>query len=318
VPNLSFCRDHAVSGNAVGSYHALNLAIHLLAGLTLFRHSAADPRAPALREKFGHDAPGWRWSWALLWTVHPLQTEAVTYVVQRPSPLMPVSILLTPVWFHPGDRRKARENPWLAVSMAACWLGMATKEVMVSAPLMIWLTTGPGAGSFREAWRRRRVIMPGSPDRGCAGGAGWPARAGIEAGRSASASGRLVDHALTQFRAGPLPATGPSGPTRWSSTMNLQGGPARGDRARHDGGGTAARRHAGRNLAPFPAGLLGAWFFALLAPSSLMPQMIQHHFRASHYLPLAAVLAASVLGLHALLGRRALLLGAAGAVACGF
>jgi hypothetical protein len=34
--NLSFALNYAVGGPSVGSYHALNVAIHLLAGLTLF------------------------------------------------------------------------------------------------------------------------------------------------------------------------------------------------------------------------------------------------------------------------------------------
>src|ERR1035438_8655034 len=36
VLNLSLAANYAVSGTAVGSYHAVNLATHILAGLTLF------------------------------------------------------------------------------------------------------------------------------------------------------------------------------------------------------------------------------------------------------------------------------------------
>ncbi len=46
---------------------------------------------------------------------------------------------------------------WLLVAAIACWCGMATKEVMVSAPLMVLLYDRTfGAGNFREAWQRRR------------------------------------------------------------------------------------------------------------------------------------------------------------------
>jgi protein O-mannosyl-transferase len=50
----------------------------------------------------------------------------------------------------------ARAIFWYAASMLACLLGMASKEVMVSAPLMVLLYDRTFcAGSFREAWRRR-------------------------------------------------------------------------------------------------------------------------------------------------------------------
>src|ERR1039458_7072843 len=46
---------------------------------------------------------------------------------------------------------------WMLASVGACLLGMFTKEVMVSAPLMVLLYDRTFlAGTFREAWRRRR------------------------------------------------------------------------------------------------------------------------------------------------------------------
>ena len=43
--------------------------------------------------------------------------------------------------------------------MLACLLGMASKEVMVSAPLIVLLYDRAFlAGSFREAWRRRYAV----------------------------------------------------------------------------------------------------------------------------------------------------------------
>src|ERR1700678_574825 len=48
---------------------------------------------------------------------------------------------------------------WAFVSVAACLLGMATKEVMATAPFVALLFDRAFiAGSFREAWRRRRAL----------------------------------------------------------------------------------------------------------------------------------------------------------------
>ncbi len=51
---------------------------------------------------------------------------------------------------------------WYIGSVSACLLGMSTKEVMVSAPVMVLLYDRTFcAGSFREAWRRRHALYLG-------------------------------------------------------------------------------------------------------------------------------------------------------------
>ena len=71
--NLTLAINYAWGGlNPVG-YHVVNLVIHLLAALTLF----GVVRRTASRSTL------FAFAVALLWTVHPLQTESVSYVVQR-------------------------------------------------------------------------------------------------------------------------------------------------------------------------------------------------------------------------------------------
>jgi tetratricopeptide (TPR) repeat protein len=89
---------------------------------------------------------------ALLWAVHPLQTEAVTYLSQRVESLMGLFYLCSIYCFirYAELSQSLAKNlvtakpafgpaPWAALSVLACLLGMATKEVMVTAPCMIFL-----------------------------------------------------------------------------------------------------------------------------------------------------------------------------------
>ena len=93
---------------------------------------------------------------ALLWAVHPLQTESVTYIAQRAESLMGLFFLLTLYCFIRGAQ-SGKATSWHAASVLACLLGMATKEVVLSAPLLVLLYDRAFlAGSFREAWLRRR------------------------------------------------------------------------------------------------------------------------------------------------------------------
>ena len=87
--------------------------------------------------------------------LHPLQTEAVTYVVQRTEALVGLFYLLV---LYCVIRGATSRRPIVLVprGRAACVLGMATKEVMATAPLLVLLYDRTFlAGSFREAWRRR-------------------------------------------------------------------------------------------------------------------------------------------------------------------
>ena len=158
VLNLSLALDYAVSGTAVWSYHATNLLIHVLAGLTLFGIVRR-----TLGRRAAASAPQVAFCAALLWTLHPLLTESVTYVVQRAESLMGLFYLLT---LYGVIRGAASEGPggrrWYALSLCACLAGMGTKEVMATAPLVVLLYDRTFlAGSFAGAWRRRRWVYCG-------------------------------------------------------------------------------------------------------------------------------------------------------------
>ena len=155
IINLSLAFNYALGGCRVWGYHALNLIIHVLAALTLFGIVRRTLLRPVFRGHFDAAADGLALSAAVLWTVHPLQTESVTYIVQRAESIMGLFYLLTLYCFI-----RAAESPrpraWYGLCLSACALGMASKEVMASAPLMVMLFDRTFvSGSLREAWRRR-------------------------------------------------------------------------------------------------------------------------------------------------------------------
>ena len=79
----------------------MNLAIHVLAAWTLFGRRAADaPPAAAARNGSARPPRRWPWSSALLWMIHPLQTESVTYVIQRTEALVGLFYLLDALLRH--------------------------------------------------------------------------------------------------------------------------------------------------------------------------------------------------------------------------
>lgn len=177
VVNLSLAINYALGGLNVWGYHAFNMAVHILAGLTLFglvrrtllsipdcagRHIRAKRRHVRLESKrspavFSHPRST---AWlalvvSVIWVVHPLQTQSVTYLIQRGESLMGLFYLLTLYCVIRGSD-SPRRRFWYLCAIIACALGMGSNAVMVTAPVMVALYDRVFlAGSFRDALRRR-------------------------------------------------------------------------------------------------------------------------------------------------------------------
>ncbi len=357
IVNFSLAVNYAFGGLDVTGYHAFNLLVHTLAALTLFgvvRRTLACGRGaltPHLSRSRGEGTPPTvlALAVALLWALHPLQTESVTYVSQRAESLMGLFYLLTLYCFvrstdETGERQKARggersqesgarrqekqsgvrplaSSLWSLASISACFLGMASKEVMVSAPLMVLLYDRTFvAGTFREAWAKRRLFYVSLA-------ATWILLGYLVAtthGRGGSA-GFGIDitwwpYALTQFGA-------------IMHYLRLSFWP---DLLVFDYGTPLATQ--AMEIVPYammvlllvigtilalwrrPAvGFWGCWFFAILAPtSSVVPVATQTMAEHRMYLALAPLVVLVVLGLYSWLGRRSAVVFLALAVGLGW
>ena len=76
-------------------YHLVNLLIHITAALLLFGIVRRTLDLPQFRVRYEHRGIWLALTVALIWLVHPLQTESVTYLVQRAESLMGMLYLLT-------------------------------------------------------------------------------------------------------------------------------------------------------------------------------------------------------------------------------
>jgi len=298
VLNLSLALDHAWGGLDVRGYHIVNLAIHLLAGLTLFGIVRRTLAAGNALRSGGLPPTVFALSVAVIWLVHPLQTESVTYIVQRAESLMGLFYLLTLYCFirHAESEYGGRWAGCFCV--LTCLLGMATKEVMVSAPVIVLLYDRTFVtGRFGAAWRRHgrlhlalastwivlAILALASPGRGGSSGLdvgiGWWSYVSTQFPvilrylRLAVWPGSLV------FDYGPEPVP-PAAELVPAAALIL-------------GLAATAAAAAWRKS---PWGFLGVCVFAILAPTSLVPGVLQMSAEHRMYLPLAAVAIAGVSG----------------------
>jgi len=158
--NFSFAVNYALGHlNPVG-YHLVNLAFHVLCGLLVFgivrrtlqfafrpKPEATTPRPEATNLGFAA---------ALLWTLHPLNTEAVNYLTQRTELMMAFCYLLT--LYASIRARSSTPRAWHSIAVASCVAGMACKESMVTAPVVVVLydivfVFGSPRKALGERWR---------------------------------------------------------------------------------------------------------------------------------------------------------------------
>lgn len=159
--NLSLAVNYAISGRKVWSYHALNLLVHILAALTLWGVVRRTLLLPAMPTHLRKAADWLATAAALFWGLHPLTTAAVTYIVQRAESITGLFYLLTLYCVIRGWCSR-RPSLWSAAAVAAAALGMVSKEVMATAPLVVLLYDRTLlSGSFRQAVRRRWGLYAG-------------------------------------------------------------------------------------------------------------------------------------------------------------
>jgi tetratricopeptide (TPR) repeat protein/hypothetical membrane protein len=138
---LSMAISFALHGRNPAAYRATNLAIHLLNALLLMlvlRRLLARWPDLGLNEPLKAAAAG---SVSLLWSVHPLQSEAVSYISQRTELIVGFCYLATLYSaMRAMDANSRRETrAWSGLALFACVVGAFTKEVIATVPVAVLL-----------------------------------------------------------------------------------------------------------------------------------------------------------------------------------
>ena len=154
--NFSLAINYRLDGLNPLGYHIFNIILHVLSALLLFGIVRRTILLDFFQNQFQVASASLALAAALLWAVHPLQTESVAYTTQRTElmvGLFYLATLYTSLRYWSASSSLSRKS-WLALATLACLGGMASKEVMVTAPLIVLLFERTFlAGSFRRAWQ---------------------------------------------------------------------------------------------------------------------------------------------------------------------
>ena len=160
IPNLTFAFNYYFNGMKLKGYHLVNLFIHLLAGVALFYFLKLTLRLSPQSQSSLSNSSIIPFVAALLWSVHPLQIQSVTYIYQRMNSLAALFFLLSLIFYVLGRHQKKPPKKYgLFITSALCaLLGIASKEQVVVLPLIIVLYEWYFFQDMRTAWLKQHKI----------------------------------------------------------------------------------------------------------------------------------------------------------------
>jgi len=329
VTVLTFALNRRWAGLDVVPYHLTNLALHLLTVSLVYAFTRSTLR------RAGYLRPtGMALAITGLFALHPLHSEAVTYIVQRGECLASLLYLAALLLLLRAEERgfTLRGVAASCGAFIAFALGVGSKLVAITMPAAYllhaaWFDRG-GDGVSRRSWARRRALA--APFLIAAGATGFLFLSVLTGSRSAGfqvAPGPWR-YFLTELRAIVTYLrllAWPAGQSidhtfPWSSGFDVRTALSAVAVAVLLAGAVALRalaaRKASREGAPGRVASFGVlWFFLLLAPTSTIVPLVDPLVEHRTYLASWGVLTAAVVGadvaLRRIAGVRAARFGAA-------
>ncbi|HET8759979.1 MAG TPA: tetratricopeptide repeat protein [Nitrospiria bacterium] len=140
VASSTFALNYYWGGHEVFGYHMVNVAIHLAAALAWYAFLVIALGLPRAQPLFQNREAAAALAATLLWAIHPVQTQAVSYVVQRMTTLASLFYVLALVAYLKGRLSAGmRRWVWWAIALASAALALGSKENAATLPVAVLL-----------------------------------------------------------------------------------------------------------------------------------------------------------------------------------
>jgi hypothetical protein len=164
LPGLTLLFNYAVGGVDPFGYHVFNLCVHLLATLGVFALTGTLCRAPRLRDTAPARHPlATATAAALIFACHPLQTQAITYIIQRSASMAALFYIWSIVWYVRARNRQSGTEagsapPAFALAGLLAICAVLSKENSLTLPLAALFTEWAAFGRLPS----RRLLLRGA------------------------------------------------------------------------------------------------------------------------------------------------------------
>ena len=166
VAQISFALDYYFHAYRLPGYHIVNIIIHLLTGLFLFfllRDTLQITKTKSLSPLVSDNVNVSVLAFAavLVWLVHPLQTQSVTYIVQRMNSMAAMFYVLSMLCYVRGRLTQEKTNRWILFSscIISGVLAVGSKEIAATLPFFILLYEWYFFSNLDTTWLRRNLLV---------------------------------------------------------------------------------------------------------------------------------------------------------------
>lgn len=160
IPCLTFALNYYFDGLNVRGFHAVNILIHFLTAYFLYLSILTLLNSPKLKNKYKDSEFFIAFLSALLWAVNPIQTQAVTYIVQRMAS-MAAMFFIVGIFFYIKARITVnkRKRMLLFLSCVLSFMaGIASKENAILLPFSLVILEFTFFQDFRRPKTKKMFI----------------------------------------------------------------------------------------------------------------------------------------------------------------
>jgi len=143
ITNLSFGFNYHFHQLNVFGYHLVNISIHIISSILVFYFILLIFSTPGMRgEDISRHSGLVAFFSALVFLAHPIQTQAVTYIVQRATSLATLFYLASLIFYIKSrllEQRPVAGNIYYPASLIMAVMAMFTKEIAATLPFTVFL-----------------------------------------------------------------------------------------------------------------------------------------------------------------------------------
>lgn len=158
VGNISFALNYYFHKDQLAGYHLVNIIIHVVSGILLWLFLKKTLQLKSVRSE-NISREGIALLGSLLWLVNPLQTQSVTYIVQRLNSMAAMFFMLAFLFYLNGRLRSetGRKWGWFLGSALAWFLALGCKQNSATLPFFIFLYEWYFFQDLSKDWLKRNL-----------------------------------------------------------------------------------------------------------------------------------------------------------------
>jgi len=155
---ISFALNYYFNSYDTVGYRLVNIMIHLFAGMWLYLFIKTTLALPALQSRYENS----RWIpyiAVLLWLVHPLHIQSITYIVQRMSSMASMFYILAMLCYVRARLAQNNVTRWFlaATCLMSGLMALVTKETAATLPFFILVYEWFFIQNLSRSWLKKHI-----------------------------------------------------------------------------------------------------------------------------------------------------------------